>query len=289
MRAAAPTSRRRPRGDAHPLDGLPRRSRRRSRVCARVFTSSPNRSSPSTIRDARSDCVAVERTARSRSRGGARAPPSPSRRRRGAGTRPRRRAACFGCGSRRAIAPAPVAGRHVRERRHATGDRAPLRILRALGRHAARVLGDRAEHRPGEPLAGASRVDLADVDGEDRAACRARRARRPRPEPRATGRAGRSTRRRPPRPRPASTSSTARRRPARFASGVPPDTSSSSIISTSSSPSRSQAARIRSACSDGDTNRSPSRSPTRDTRTTPTARRTEALTARGRVDRSGSR
>ena len=32
------------------------------------------------------------------------------------------------------------------------------------------VFGDGAEHRPGEPLAGAAVRDLADVDGEDRAA-----------------------------------------------------------------------------------------------------------------------
>jgi hypothetical protein len=49
-----------------------------------------------------------------------------------------------------------------------------------------------------------------------------------------------------------------------FASAVPPETSISSIVSTNSSPSRSHAARIRSACSVGETNLSPSRSPTRE-------------------------
>ena len=75
---------------------------------------------------------------------------------------------------------------------------------------------------------------------------------------------------------PASTISTARRRPARFASAVPPETSSSSIVSTSRGRRGAATERIRSACSLGDTNDSPSRAPTRLTRTTPTALRTEA-------------
>jgi hypothetical protein len=56
-----------------------------------------------------------------------------------------------------------------------------------------------------------------------------------------------------------------------------PDTSRSSIVSMRVSPSRSHAARIRSACSDGETNRSLSRPPTRETRTTPMARFEEGL------------
>src|SRR5438309_5394899 len=72
---------------------------------------------------------------------------------------------------------------------------------------------------------------------------------------------------------PASTRSTARRRPWRRSSGAPPDTFGSSRTSLSVSPSRVQADSIRSRWSEGDTNDSPSRSPTRETRTTPTARR----------------
>src|SRR5437762_2976878 len=72
---------------------------------------------------------------------------------------------------------------------------------------------------------------------------------------------------------PASTRSTARRRPWRRSSGAPPDTFGSSGTSLSVSPSRVQADSIRSRCSDGDTKLSPSPSSTRETRTTPTARR----------------
>ncbi len=71
----------------------------------------------------------------------------------------------------RPVVALPVAGRHVRERRHAAGDGAALRVRGALGGHAAMVLGDRAEHRRGEPAVPAvSARDLADVDGEDRPA-----------------------------------------------------------------------------------------------------------------------
>jgi hypothetical protein len=62
-------------------------------------------------------------------------------------------------------------GRDVREGRPTVGDRAPLRVLRALGGHAAMVFGDGAKHRPAEPLPGAAVRDVPDVDGEDCPAC----------------------------------------------------------------------------------------------------------------------
>jgi hypothetical protein len=48
------------------------------------------------------------------------------------------------------IGAAPVAGGNVGEGWHATGDRPALCLDRALGRGAALILGDGAEHGPGK-------------------------------------------------------------------------------------------------------------------------------------------
>ena len=72
---------------------------------------------------------------------------------------------------------------------------------------------------------------------------------------------------------PASTASMASRRPFRCSSGVPPETSSSSIVLISRSLSRLQASRIRSRCSTGEAKDSPSRPLVSETRTMPIARR----------------
>ena len=186
--------------------------------------------------------------------------------------RPRRRARR---GSRRAVLAPPVPGGtfgnggtpRVTARRFASAVRSDV--------DAAVVLGDHPEHRRGEPLRRGVRADLPHVDREDRAAglldplddlgLHGKRADETievrdhddlglacldhldgAAEPGDASQAAPRRRRRAPRwCRPASSR-------------------------------RARTARIRSICSFGDTNRSPSRSPTRETRTTPTARRTEA-------------
>ena len=67
------------------------------------------------------------------------------------------------------VAPAK-ARRHVRERRHAALDCAPLRIGGALAGHARMVLRDHAEQRRGEPARRRVGAHLPHVHGEDRAA-----------------------------------------------------------------------------------------------------------------------
>jgi peroxiredoxin Q/BCP len=136
------------------------------------------------------------------------------------------------------------------------------------------VLGDRPEQRRGEPAGSGVGANLPHVHGDDPALCclyplddlaldgeGAHEAVEVGDDDDVAS--------------PLSTISTARRRPSRFASGVPPDTSSYLMVSTSVRPSCSQARAIRSSCSDGETKRSPSRSPVRLTRTTPTARRAQ--------------
>lgn len=81
---------------------------------------------------------------------------------------------------------------------------------------------------------------------------------------------------------PASTASTAGPRPGRFSRLAPPDTSSSSTMRSSVKPSRSQAWVMRSACSVGLANVSPSRPRVRETRTIPMALRTMARNYTGR-------
>jgi peroxiredoxin Q/BCP len=172
----------------------------------------------------------------------------------------------------RAVLAAGVTGRDVRERRHSRRDRSALRISRPLGGASTRVLSYKPEHRRREPPRSRG-ADLADVDGEDLPAIldtlddlglNREAADEPvevrhdddvrltaldeldRPTEAGALREWRTTRH------------------VELFERV-----------DEMNPSRFATAAIRSLCSCGDTNRSPSRSPTRETRTTPTARRTE--------------
>ena len=210
------------------------RQRRGSTIagCACSFTSSPKWSSPSTIRDVeqrlrRRGRIDRSRASRRCSRTSTIVAPSARSSNASATT------AAFLSGSSVPSFLLAVAGRHVRERRHAARDRASLRIGRPFAVDASGVLGDEPEHRRREPARRRVGADLPHVDRQDRAAGAARPARRPRPARRGSGRAGRSTRRRRRRPRPPRPSRRRGGSPGRCASGVPPETSSSSIVSTS--------------------------------------------------------
>ena len=214
-----------------------------------------DRSMPCSRRCSRT-CITVAPSARSRNASATARPPSGA--------------------ARAALGVAPVTGRHFRERRHAASDRAPLRVLRPLRGDAAVVLGDHSEHRRAESQRrGRVRADLTDVDRDYPAAGRLDPLddfalhRQGTHEPVEVGDdddvrlAGLDHLDRAPEP------STLRERSAAA------DVELLDRLDELRARRARRPSRIRSACSDGQTNRSPSRSPTRETRTTPTARREE--------------
>jgi peroxiredoxin Q/BCP len=172
------------------------------------------------------------------------------------------------------VLSAAVAGRDVRERCYAAGDRSRFRIDGPFSVHAAMVFGYGADHVGGETLRGGSVGDVADIDGDDlparlldsfddlalhvqgthepievsadddlRATCLHELDSAP--------------------------------QTVAALEGVPPETSSSRMMSTTRKPSRLQWSRMRFSWSSG--LNSPLRPPTWETLTIPTARGLEAL------------
>jgi hypothetical protein len=74
---------------------------------------------------------------------------------------------CVGVRLEHAVRALAVPGRDVPVRGDAAGERLHARAADPLHGRAPLVLGDRAHHRPGQPLARAAGADLADVDRED--------------------------------------------------------------------------------------------------------------------------